>query len=877
MQFADPHYLLLLLAVAWIWVPAWRARGPARRTAAAHAFIALLLVLGLSGLRISGGRASMTVMFALDRSDSMSTVASLSRGLIDRLTVGMRASDRMAVLSFGGDAILDRRPGPRAAVTALASRPAAGSTDIETALRVARAALPTGGVRRIVLMSDGQETSGDALAEAGRAASEGVHIDVVLPSEGPLVAPLTIDDLQAPARVRSGEPFPLVATFHGVEGARGEIVLTSEDGVATTLPVTVPRGGTGRAEFSDLRQEPGEYAYRASTGATETEAGGDPGGSAGAVVMVSGEPRVLYVGSTPRTLDAALRQARFRVDRVSAASVPRTASALAAYDAIVLDDVPPDALDQTQGAAVARYVEQSGGGLLVLGGPRSLSASIAATPLGAVLPVDVRPRTARRAPALALVIVFDKSGSMDDRIDGVSKIELSRQAVQGVIDALPASDAVGVIAFDTAARPIMPLRPGHDGTSVGDALRAVTAGGATAITPALRMAAEWLRAPEAAAFPRRHVVLVSDGRTSPSDAAEAVKAVAGQGFELSAIASGTALDRQVLSDLAERTGGRAVFTDDARQLPALAAREATRVAGGGVAEGVFAVTVSAHPLAAGTDGVFPHVNGYVVSAARPQTRTVLASTLADPILATSHAGLGRVAVYTADLHGRWSDSCRRSPACFPLFVQAVRWLAPPMAREAIVAYTWSTDAGMRTVVEVAPETQSAGRPIEVRVLVRAPGGGVTDTPLQPVGPGRFEADIPSSESGSFSLRFSVTDGQRMDLRVARGFYRTADREQRHAGVNRLLLQSIAQATGGRVLEADAAPFSDARPPAFIDVSAFLLGSAVALFLLELLIPAGITNVWRNWRRGRLSRRGPSSAGSHDSRRAARTPSPGYPS
>src|SRR5262249_47256682 len=90
-------------------------------------------------------------------------------------------------------------------------------------------------------------------------------------------------------------------------------------------------------------------------------------------------------------------------------------------------------------------------GLFVLGSARSLLPLDDKDPLDAAMPVDLRPRRGGRAPGLALVVVFDKSGSMDDRIDGAPRIEFARQAVQRVLASLPPTDAVGVIACAAGA------------------------------------------------------------------------------------------------------------------------------------------------------------------------------------------------------------------------------------------------------------------------------------------------------------------------------------------------------------------------------------------------------------------------------------------
>ena len=151
---------------------------------------------------------------------------------------------------------------------------------------------------------------------------------------------------------------------------------------------------------------------------------------AGVVVVASGVSRILHVGDGPLALAAALENDSFQVSRAPGGSLPASAAALARYDGVILDDVSPDALNDNQVAALHTYVESMGGGLLVLGSPRSLEPGLSPdSPMGRLLPIDLRPRSGGRAPGVALVVVFDKSGSMDDRVNGAPRIEFAREAI----------------------------------------------------------------------------------------------------------------------------------------------------------------------------------------------------------------------------------------------------------------------------------------------------------------------------------------------------------------------------------------------------------------------------------------------------------------
>ena len=83
--------------------------------------------------------------------------------------------------------------------------------DLEAALRAARLALPRDGARRIVLVSDGRATAGDAAREIARAAAEGIPIDTVPADTTPANRPLIVKSVGAPPDVRVGEPFVVSA------------------------------------------------------------------------------------------------------------------------------------------------------------------------------------------------------------------------------------------------------------------------------------------------------------------------------------------------------------------------------------------------------------------------------------------------------------------------------------------------------------------------------------------------------------------------------------------------------------------------------------------------------------------------------------------
>ena len=86
--------------------------------------------------------------------------------------------DLAAVVAFGGNARLDRVLEASSDFDGTAVVVDETATDIASAIRLASAVLPTDAKKRIVLISDGRITSGDALNEAEALGEVGIPIDI---------------------------------------------------------------------------------------------------------------------------------------------------------------------------------------------------------------------------------------------------------------------------------------------------------------------------------------------------------------------------------------------------------------------------------------------------------------------------------------------------------------------------------------------------------------------------------------------------------------------------------------------------------------------------------------------------------------------------
>jgi hypothetical protein len=173
-------------------------------------------------------------------------------------------------------------------------------------------------------------------------------------------------------------------------------------------------------------------------------------------------------------------------------------------------------------------------------------------------------------PAAAVVIMVDCSGSMDYP---PTKMRGARDATAAAIDALRDGVAFAVVGGTHLAKEVYPgqgkLATADDRTraQAKNALRALTAGGGTAIGNWLKLADRLLAGSDA---PIRHGILLTDGRNeheTPQDLAAALEACAGR-FTCDARGVGTDWEVKEVTGIASALLGTADIVADPAGLAA---------------------------------------------------------------------------------------------------------------------------------------------------------------------------------------------------------------------------------------------------------------------------------------------------------------------
>jgi uncharacterized membrane protein/Mg-chelatase subunit ChlD len=816
LSFIFPIFLWLLLLLPPLW--ALTLLAPRRLSRVRFWFslalrtCALLgLILALSGTQLVQPVGAVTTVFLLDGSDSVSlSQRARAETFIQQALDQMPRDDRAAIVVFGQRALVERTPSGERLLGQVAARPGAAATNVEDAIQLGLALLPSEGHKRLVLLSDGGANAGDALAASRLAAARGVPIDVLPLSGAADGLDAQVAGVELPAAAREGQLLRMKIDLES-SAATGARLIVQGPGGATLIDQQVPlQQGAQRleVELPEARTAFNRYVVR-------VEAPGDArpeNNAAEAYAFVEGRPRALLVEGQPgeaANLTDALRAANVDVDVVAPARVPGSLGDLSAYDAVVLVDVPKAGLAQRAQSALGAYVHDLGRSLMMVGGAQSFGAGgWRDTPVEAALPVTMDIPSQVRFPPVSIVVLIDISGSMGAEENGRTKISLAAEGAQRIASLMRDEDDLTVIPFDSEAKRVIGPVPGSRRDEAIDALSRLTqpGGGGINIHDGLVEAAKYIRQSDK---PLRHIITLTDGSDTVQQegALEIVRQLQSEKVTLTSIAIGDGDHVPFIRDMAQVGAGRTFLTNQAANIPSILADETQAVIRPYVIEEDFTPTRgAAHPILRDFDRA-PPLHGFVTTTPRQTAQVLLAAPRGEPVLAVWTYGLGRAVAWTSDFKGQWGKDWVGWDA-FPRFsAQLLAWLVPPQ-RPQNLALTASTVGGDLVLSAVAQD--DLGRPqtgLSVSGRMLAGDGSGAEVALREVGPGLYRAAISGARPGAYLVQIVARDagGQPFGA-VTAGAVVPPGAEYRRGGADPALLDALVRGTGGRLMPAPAAAF-----------------------------------------------------------------------
>ena len=786
-ELTRPAWLLGLVALPFLVVYFYRglvdfARWQRVLSLASRAAVVVLLVLALAGLTLLRPTRDQFVVFAIDKSLSVGDDSRKAAEDYMAKALPKAGPNRVAFLEFAAE------PGSirtnRATPTPIGDDK---GTNLAAAIEVAAAAIPPFYVPKIVLLSDGNATAGDAIKTALRA---GVGVSTV-PLKTRDDPEVQVSAVRVPAQVQQGEAFNVEVVIDANHDDEGEVEVYRGPHKVVSERRKLKKG-ENRFVFRQTIEADRLASFKVRTRNFQDKLldNNDDFG----LVYTTGKPRVLLIESDPkdaRDLMYALEEHEIQVEVRPPQGMPDSLADLQNYECLIISNVPATSLTNRQMDLARTYVRDLGGGLIMLGGEQSFGlGGYYKTALEEILPVRSDFEKEKEKPSLAMILVIDKSGSM-----GGEKIELAKEAAKSAIELLGPNDKVGVIAFEGDVFWVSEVHPCNDKGFVLDRVSTIEAGGGTVMYPAMEEAYEALQRTVAKL---KHVIILTDGISAPGDFEGISQQMAQARITVSTVGIGEGYDQQLLEEIARIGNGRSYFTDDPASVPQIFAKETVSASKSAINEQPFTPQVVRTTKAlAGLDvDAAPLLLGYVVTRLKPTSEPILASENGDPLLTWWRYGLGMSVAFTSDAKSRWAAEWLAWPNYGKFWAQVVRHAMRKSESKGVVVQVDQKDRSASVTLDAIDPSGRFLNDAETMMTVIDDQNGKRTLEMAQTAPGRYQASFPTPITGAYHTEFSQKVGGQVVYQQSRGLAVGYPEELRLRPTNTDLLKSVARVSGG---------------------------------------------------------------------------------
>ena len=758
------------------------------------------------------------------------------RSALDRKDPG----DRFAVITVGKNATISVMPGKNAVFKPGQPQPEdRDGTNLAAGLRLALAIAPYDAASRILLVSDGRETADNVRAEAELCRANGIPVDV-LPVTYNRAAEVVFESVEAPVQARPGQALNLKLVLRSTSETTGFIgvsrngtqldlngqapgrmfEVTLHAGVNTfRIPVDVPENGMYRwqASFENSRgvhvesdsEMPGGGLLQASTD-TQTVTTGDNkyiladnpnNNTAEAVTFVRGEGTVLILdrtGEESAELADALRKSRINIVVKTPQDAASDLVGLMEYDAVILANIPVYDLNYDEQLALKSYVHDTGGGLIMVGGPLSFGAGgWIGSPVADALPVEMDPPQTRQLPRGAVVMIMHSTEMSQANY-------WTEQSALAAVNGLTRDDLVGVIDFNwTRSGDVWeyPLSLVGDRSEVKNVIKNLPLGDMPSFGSSISLALKSLIPAKAG---QKAIIIFSDGDASPPSPSVMRDCVKNK-ITITTIMFAGHGQKTVMANIAKATGGEFFHVRNPKKLPQLFSKVAQDVQRSLIVEGEV-YTLDNHDLTGPTVGMgktLPPLAGYILTSKRGgQSNIAVTTNLGDPAFASWQFGLGRSIACTFDVNpSRWANQWVKWDKFEEFWEQAVRWVMKPSTPSNVSIFTDINGDVVTVEARILTEEGefSTGEQLQGSVLL--PSLKSLPLKLSQIGPGRYAGQFRLEDPGAYSITIRSGAGD-AETAIKQGIIQAVvsvpfSREYRSVSSDTALLHDIADITDGR--------------------------------------------------------------------------------
>ncbi|MBY0586575.1 VWA domain-containing protein [bacterium] len=816
--FLEPWWLLGLVSlpfVVWLSRRSLAGLGPYRRLVAilCRSTVLALVFFALADIQWVGESRQICTLFLLDQSQSISDAESERALEAISLQISKRPRDRdlAGLIVFGKQARVELPPAlyPRdqqlRQVTSNVDRQA---SDIGAAIQLGLGSLPPNTTGRLVLFTDGNQNRGNAVAQAAIARRNNVPIDVV-PIEYRYDAEILVDKVVSPPELRKGDTANLKVVIRSSQPAKGILRLTRvEDGRRQIIAEeTVElREGLNVKFVQQTVDVPSLSSYEATfepdASSTDTLARNN---TAAGFTWVRGEGRVLIIAPAQEIITPlldSLQADKLAVVRRDPSQLSEDLSELAAFDAVMLINVPAETLGEKRQQIIATNTRSLGAGLIMVGGPDSFGpGGYNGSPIEQALPVEMEVKATKLTSKGALVLIMHACEMPEGNF-------WQKKVAQLAIQQLSAQDECGLLYWNGVASWGFKLQEVGDRQLMNARIDAMVPGDMPDFVGTMQMGYNALRTSEALS---KHVIIISDGDPAPpSDSMLNLFRQSKISVSTVAIAAHGKFEEKVMNRIAVLTGGRFYRVTSPRTLPEIYMKETRSVSRPLIFEQPtpwnIRVDYGGEPIAGLADQRdLPPIRGFVMTTPKETAVVEISSPLPaenprNPIVAHWQYGLGRSVAVTMDAGERWANSWVASGLYGKFWSQLVRWSMRPEASDRLTVSSQEKDGLVRVIVSATSPTGEFLNDLPIESALVKPDGNTEPLLFKQTEPGKYEASYGADDQGTYVVRLSTqgADGSRELAFLPHQI--SYPPEYRETASRRDLAESVALAAGGRTLE-----------------------------------------------------------------------------
>ena len=741
-------------------------------------------------------------------------------------------NDKVGVVVFGRGPRLELPP---ASVTKLGFRKVRSQldrsyTDIAGAIKFALASFPEDTAKRIVVISDGNENIGISEEQAKIAKQNGVQIDV-LPiatqrrhSNEILIEPIETPTVEKDSRLKIRV---VVRSFHP-QMVAAKLTLRK---LTFATPESKDVGGEEHSQIVKLQHGLNVYSFTHTTSKDDTihayEASivplhvetangaivqkGLPGdrienNQARVAVIGRGERAVLVLepekGSHPklierlRAMKSSLKVVSLVINErpdleqnpdavainqlrdITRGDPERLATFLSKFDAVIIANLPAEALTEEEQKVFRSAVHDQGMGLIMVGGNQGFGAGgWQNTEVEKALPVNCELKAMKVEGKSGLVLIMHASEMAEGNA-------WQRKIAQLALEKLSPSDMFGQIHYDHGFNG---GKPGHNwhipfqdiGQNRNRLLKLINSmepGDMPDVDPAFEKAYKELTNPEYR-LGTKHIILISDGDhwDASRQMLDKIKKAKITCTTVCITTHGQDAARKMAA-VARATGGRDYFVQDPKELPAIYIKETRLVSQSFTHESPFEpqLVLRDGPTER-LDAPLPNLHGFVRTSPKdsPLVRVLIETPALGkdkykfPILATWQYGLGRSAAFTSDARTRpdksfWDRDWANAAMHGKFWEQTVDWVLRPSDPGKHLFLTTRFEGGKIFLrLEASDAEKLPITDLDIKAGISSPSFKIKDGKKvdlkfeQKETSGVYVAELPADEIGAYFLNIQA--------------------------------------------------------------------------------------------------------------------------